>query len=247
MSCGQWARPATSSSGSRGPSATHTVPRAARPPPRTPRTWRTSGRSSEGARARSGRPDVRCTSGSEPRSRTRRIHASGRVGTVDAPHLLSPCLSPSRSRTTASAKGLEPARLSPCGQWLRPGARTSFPCAAVRVSSLTHTLGAATAARRGRRSVLPPLNVLPRWAPPPRDAGSRTHSMPGARTGAQGHVGGVGAGCARVEATPQPPRPECAHHLDTLHHNTTGQQAMAGRTRAQTGRRRKAGGERGAR
>lgn len=180
---------------------------------------------------------MRCTSGSEPRSRTRRIHASGRVGTVDAPHLLSPCLSPSRSRTTASAKGLEPARLSPCGQWLRPGARTSFPCAAVRVSSLTHTLGAATAARRGRRSVLPPLNVLPRWAPPPRDAGSRTHSMPGARTGAQGHVGGVGAGCARVEATPQPPRPECAHHLDTLHHNTTGQQAMAGRARAQAGRR----------
>lgn len=102
------------------------------------------------------------------------------------------------------------------GQWLQPGARTSFPCAAARVSSLTTPCGLPQQPRPGRRSVLPPLDTLPRGAPPPRDTGSRTHSTPGAQMGTQGRVGGVGAGRARVEAMPQPPRPECAHRLDTL-------------------------------
>lgn len=64
--------------------------------------------------------------------------------------------------------------------------------------------------------MLPPLDTLPRGAPPPRDTGSRTHSTPGARMGTQGRVGGVGAGRARMEATLQPPRPECTHRLETL-------------------------------
>lgn len=93
-------------------------------------------------RQRSGRPNVRCAIGSEPCSRTRRIHASGRVGTLDAPHLLSPCLFLSRSRTKPQP-GDRSLRAVRVGQWLRPGAGTSFPCAAVRVSSLTHTLWAA--------------------------------------------------------------------------------------------------------